>query len=133
MATKKLTKKAFLQEVRDEIEHIKKEATPKEINNLVLSRFDPHMPSSCIYGLMTGRCSSDRALELTPKKYGDVGRAHDFYENIRGVETFTDLIEYGTFFDEALFTPLEVYITLKDAKWTNVIYYLKGEKSELKL
>lgn len=62
-----MKKSDFLSAVKHEVESLKKFATPKEIERLDLSRFNPDNQEQCIYGQMTGSCESNRAKELMDK------------------------------------------------------------------
>ena len=50
-----------------EIENIRKYATKEEKGKLDAETFDGSMENTCVYGQMTGSCSSDRAKELIAK------------------------------------------------------------------
>jgi len=135
--SRKLKKVDFLKEVREEIEHIKKHATQHELSNLDYSWFNPFYPNKCIYGMMTGHCDSRRANKLYNKKYGSIG---DHNSEDKPTQTLKELVGDDSYFNDDedffeidSFTPLEVYVSLKDARKRNVVKYLKNEISELKL
>jgi len=123
-----MTKDKFLKKVLAEVANIKANATKKEIANLNANLLDPMTRTMCIYGLMTGDCTSDRAIELTPKIYSDVGLPNT---------TFTEKQRKGCFTKpQSLlysFTPLEIYITMKGAKTNEIIQFIKGKINTLKL
>lgn len=105
----------FLLEVIKEVEHLRDNATQDEKDRLNFDSFDFTNSNRCIYGLMTGHCSSERAKELYPK-------------NIRGLNLHCD-IENGT-----NFTCLERYLFIvatsdyrKSKMHENIIDYIKGE------
>lgn len=63
--TKRLSKKQkFLKEVMHEINMLKQHATQEEISRLDFRWFSPDSTRNCIYGQMTGDCTSLRAKEL---------------------------------------------------------------------
>ena len=62
-----MKKSEFLADVRHEVEMLKKNATEKELGKLDFEDLDPHNAKLCIYGQMTGRCSSERAKILMDK------------------------------------------------------------------
>jgi hypothetical protein len=121
---KKLLKKDFLNMVMKEINRIKKEATKEEIGELNFNTLNPYLSITCIYGQMTGSCTSARAKILHPKT---------FKETADKRWTFNDWVKSKDSELGCMVTPLEVYITLKDSKNKKVIQYLKGEIKELKL
>lgn len=107
-------RKEFLQDVMNEINHIKANATQEEISRLDFDNFNSAYKDRCVYGQMTGSCDSDRAKELMPKSY----------YSLRGLNKGTK------------FTDLEVYLyELKTSSETNksIIQYLKNETQILKL
>ena len=133
----KYSKRQFLEEVKTEVESLKKFATEEELENLDFGHLEPTDDSLCIYGLMTGSCHTNRAIELIEKccrKYVD------YRGNIR-VRNFTDIkpIDKGVptvfrqQFELQFLSSLEAYIMLPRAKNRNVIQYLKGETDTLTL
>ena len=114
METITKTRVEFIQEVMNEINHIKENATAEEIAKLDFSDFYPHSHSNCIYGQMTGDCSSLRAKTLTIKTYDDEPKEE---------ECGFLIINTGFYF-----TTLEVYL-FKSKPETNeqIIQYLKNE------
>ena len=77
-------------EVLKEIEHLQKHATKDEKERLNLIKFDADHIEKCIYGLMTGNCSSNRAEDLYPKSLYTVTKGLD---QKKGVD-FTHLEAY---------------------------------------
>lgn len=53
--------------VKIEAKKLKRFATKEELSHLDFDRFDPNYTASCIYGLMTDYCHSERAQELIKK------------------------------------------------------------------
>ena len=105
METIKKTRVEFIQEVMNEINHIKVIATAEEIAKLDFSTFNVRHKELCIYGQMTGGCDSKRAKELTPKTH------------------------FG-----AYYTSLEVYLfSSKSVTDESIIQYLKNKTNTLKL
>lgn len=62
-----MKKQEFLEEVKREIEAIKKYATPEELSLLDIDRLDPSSSVNCIYGQMSFDCESHRAKTLMEK------------------------------------------------------------------
>ena len=118
----------FLNQVMRELKHIKQNATQEEIGNLNLNSFDPRSKYDCIYGQMTGKCNSFRAKQLTPKTYCvDIPSIGD---------TFIKSKRHGLLVTKnkgGYYTPLEMYIPMKNSKKEQIIQYLKGEKATLTL
>lgn len=56
-----MNKEIFLKQVITELKHIKRHATPEELNKLSFITFNKNNPCKCIYGQMTGNCDSTRA------------------------------------------------------------------------
>jgi hypothetical protein len=67
------------------INNIKKRATSEEISKLDLETFDHANRYACIYGQMTGSCTSVRAKDLMAKTYSDVCQSL----------TFTDFVKFS--------------------------------------
>jgi hypothetical protein len=123
-----MKKKDFLAEVMNEIEIIKIKATPSEIGRLNINDFSHASPSRCIYGQMTGECSSKRAKELTPKVYDIIGG--DIFETYTPFTKQIMTKRHGW----ASFTPLEKYLYMvRKPMHTKIIAYLKGDTDTLKL
>ncbi len=140
----KITKKQFLADVMHEIEMLKKHATPEEIGRLDFNNFRPSGITSCIYGQMTYKCTSDRAKELMGasciRQMKLSSGCTDL--NQKGFETISGMINgpydsrtwnrYGSR-DWSYLSALEGYINLKGAKNKEIISYLKGEIPKLTL
>lgn len=120
-----MKKSEFLALVQEELDTIKVNATKGEIKRLNFGGFIHHSSLSCIYGQMTGRCCSDRAKEIFPKKYDTIGGGYcDTYRPFK-----TQNLEHGT-----SFTPLEKYLYMvKAPQHKKLIQYLKGEINTIKL
>jgi hypothetical protein len=62
-----MTKDTLKKLVIEEAKNLKKFATNKELGELFISALNPLRDESCVYGLMTGDCTSKRANELITK------------------------------------------------------------------
>ncbi len=95
------------QQVRQEIDNIRKYATKAQKNKLNVMKFMPNNMFRCIYGLMTGSCYSEDAKKL--------------------------MIKCGVFKDDDMyyareFTPLEKYVMKVSKRQGRIIIaYIKGE------
>lgn len=129
-----MIKSAFLNKVKEELDTIKRLATSEEIAKLELSTFDPHTPSKCIYGQMTGECSSDRAKELFPKilDITTMSNTDETYKDIKDTIYFYDKKDKKNRYS-LIFTPLEVYLPLRTTNVKQIIEYLKGERDQITL
>ncbi len=67
--------------VKDEAKKLKKNATPKELNRLDITSLCGTSSSSCVYGLLTGSCNSERASELIYKCATRVYEVPTTYKN----------------------------------------------------
>lgn len=146
---KQITKEQFLKDVRTEINNIKKYATKAEINRLDFENLNPDSKYKCIYGQMTGICTSPRASELIFKSCARYISPGDDYiktdsfiklkSQING-KTIPDIKNNKQFLNTRRefgeiqhFSSLESYIMLPKAKNKNIISYLKGETKKLVL
>lgn len=59
-----MNEKLFLKRVKDEAQKLRKQLTDIEKVNLSIGVLYPSSRYSCVYGLATGECRSDRAVEL---------------------------------------------------------------------
>jgi hypothetical protein len=110
-----MKKAEFLLEVKTELDNIKANATKEEIGRLNIESFNVNSPTRCIYGLMTGECFSNRAKELSPKIYDNVGWGNSFTQQ--------------SFIKNKMecFTALEKYLYMvKAPTHAKIIEYLKG-------
>jgi hypothetical protein len=143
---RKLTKETFLQDVRIEVEGLKANATQEEISKLNIEYFDADSKFGCIYGQMTGTCSSARAKELMDKscvrvtKFSDnvddktfdvvAKKINGKYTSQTWEKTWGNGI-YSRNFNHL--SMIELYIFLKGASPKNIMDYLKGEVETLEL
>ena len=117
-----MTKELFLSEVVSEINHIREVATPEEKSKLVLEKLDVSSPYFCIYGLMTGHCLSNRAKEITPKKYTYLttdSYCDDFSFKTKGIKGFTAMEKF--------------LMISNNQEIENILSYIKNETSELNI
>jgi hypothetical protein len=140
----------FLNDVMHEVEMLRQHATPDEVANLNLATFDPKTIYNCIYGQMTGRCTSNRAKELmdvacirmvhNPSNYCD---GMEYYKpldvddarfNVNGeynpAEMFNSHFGGRTF---SYMSAIEGYILTENANIEGIMAYLKGETDTLEL
>lgn len=135
-----ILKKDWLNDVIAEVNNIKKYATKKEISNLDRDKFDAEEPTGCIYGMLAGHCSNDRAQQLIMKCCVRFTR--------RSVKIDTTFSEskctingkvkslgrnFNTDFNSEYYSAVEHYILLRRSKGKRIIDYLKGEKDTLVL
>lgn len=137
-------KDQFIWEVTNEAVMLRKHATKEELNRLCITFLNPTSQWTCIYGLTTGDCFSPRATELItlccPRffKPGAITRENDldnvFYNtNGTNAKEFKDVTTGRRNYDNLLFSAIEIYITLPEAKKENLVAYLRGETKKLDL
>lgn len=142
----------FLSDVKHEIDMLMKYGTKNELSNLDLDSFDQDHTENCIYGQMTGSCTSKRAKILMDKS---CIRVMHLETNVNG-KTFDEIEseingknDGQGWYDEggetrrfglrrgsrnfAHLSVLEAYIGMEDAKIDNIIKYMKGKRKTLKL
>lgn len=122
------------EDVRKEAEALRVHATAKELAWLDIEMLNPKGRHSCIYGMATGDCHSDRAIHLIKKCCVRYFRNEIFTDIIN--EGFEDIKQRvnGTkcwFFrrDRKLTNPkhysaIEAYILLPEARNANLIAFL---------
>jgi hypothetical protein len=101
-----LTNEEFLQEVKNEINLLKKNATKEELGRLDFRSFSPVVVHLCLYGQMTGDCYSVRAFVLK---------------------------ETCSYVNGSPFTDLENYIKLPQAQNEKIISFLRSETDTLEI
>ena len=148
-----IRKSEFLKDVLHEIKTIRDNATKSEIENLE-DALDGSSKRGCVYGQLTGSCTSHRAKELMDKacirvvhyRIGGkrLGLISSLFEH-RTNETFLDIRKFINGENESqmwdsngdrnfeYYSALEVYILLKGANLNGVLEYLKGNINTLKL
>lgn len=130
-----MKKSEFLVMVQNELDTIKKIATPKEIRKLNFGTFAYNEGGSCIYGQMTGYCESPRAKMIMPKVFENVQKDNLEIDDEEDKTTYSfreqdfmpTMSNYG-------FTPLEKYLYMVGgAMHKKIIKYLKGEIDSINL
>ena len=118
----------FRKYVLQEIEGIKKYATQQERDKLDIKFFNPKYKDACIYGLMTGNCYNDRAVELIKlcAQYSyAVNNIGEEYKLLK-VMPRTGFFYYGNF--SPRYSLLELYIYKAQIETVErLMAYLKGE------
>lgn len=143
-----MDKNDFLEDVRQEIENIKKYATKEEKKKLDSFYFDPEDPNKCIYGLMTGYCRNDRAKFLISKCCVSIIE-NSFYANLNIEYLKVDVRGDNELLIDAkscrldskddnhdglwYISSLEQYIMRSEANNDQIISYIKGETDSLEL
>lgn len=110
------------EDVRKEAEALRIHATKEERERLDIERLHPNIPTECIYGLTTGSCFSERAIEL-------IQNCAPVYYTTR---SFTNMNIVYTY-NETRWSPIEVYAQQPEAQNANLIAYLRGEIETLEL
>jgi hypothetical protein len=140
----KVTQSQFLDDVRHEVESLKRLATTEELSLLNLVGFNPNRKHSCIYGQITGDCCSIRAKELMDASCVRV------FNGIGGTRKLSRMsLDYIISFVNGVYnrqtwcvnntrnftylSALEGYICSADANISGIISYLKGETDTLVL
>ena len=134
-----------------EIVALRKHATKEELEKLSLTLLDPDNKYNCIYGQITGDCTSERASELIMKSCKRYFTGRKFPMNrtfsycledneainavngteIPYVKTVEDMRKDRIMLTH--FSSIETYILLKNANLKGVIEYLRGETDTLEL
>jgi hypothetical protein len=110
------------EDVRKEAEALRVHATKEERERLCLELLDPNHTEKCYYGLMTGECDSDRAVEL-------IGKCAQSFYHIGSKWPFP--ADRGCITNR--WSPIEAYCTLPEAKNANLIAFLRGETETFEL
>ena len=126
--------KELLELVAEEAALLRKNATPQELAKLDLYTLDPSNANRCIYGLMTGDCTSPRAesfIRTCCKKYV-MAKSKSLAGGLEYFETTSDFrSRIGYVWD--CFSPIELYISLRSTNPNNLISYLTGETDNIEL
>lgn len=137
-------KTEFLADVLHEINMLKQHAFKTELKHLNLKWFDYNEPAACIYGQLTGNCTSNRArklMDLSCIRVMDLNNGTQSIAectigskkfNVNGVytgQTWEDVNarDYG------YLSALEGYICTKGAKIEAIMQYMKGETDTITL
>lgn len=119
--------KEYLEAVKSEICNIKKHATEQEKGALNINLLIPETNGYCIYGLMTGTCHSNRAIELitlcATKEFGFCSIKSDMRVDFK---LPTERLIRA-------FTPLEHYITNYRENNAHILNFIKGKTEKLAL
>ena len=106
-----------------EATNLKQHITEREKQKLNKTTFNPGRVDYCIYGQITGDCSSHRAIELAKLCIGKVS-----VKQLDGSRVSTTKPK-----NHYRFSPLEVYIYKHRDSGEKIIDYLKGETDTLEL
>lgn len=137
------TYEQFIEDVKAEAKALREHATPEELAKLDIQQLVPEDYDQCLYGLMTGDCTSDRAHDLIrgcciryfkPYQNGNISFRNVTFERIRNVADGTtapaDLAEERIEHLEYM-SAIEMYILLPTARNAALVAYLRGETNEL--
>lgn len=117
--------------VLEEATKLRKNATKEEIEKLDFKYFDPDDKTQCIYGMMTGHCSTNRAVELIR---ASCSRVYDKHSSVGLDEPLSKTLN-GSPLDKHRnywWSPIEVYISYEDKEANyRLIQFLKGERETL--
>lgn len=132
------------EDVRKEAEALRVHATKEELTKLSYKDLFPESISSCIYGMMTGSCNSDRAaslIDLCACRYIKdacltIVNEQGFdriQKKVNGatVEGFIENRTGGAYITH--YSAIEAYILLPEAQNESLISYLRGETDNLEL
>lgn len=126
-----MKKQEFLNMVLVEADHLRKHATDEEKGRLDFDSLDIDDVTRCIYGQMTGRCNNRRANELYAKTFNSLSM--ETGNSNKGTVLFSVVMKSQINTEASLiFSPIEVYITMKGAKNESLISYIKGETNDWK-
>lgn len=134
------TLEQFKADVISECVALKRHATPEEIDKLRGAIIEPTDPEECIYGTMTGNCTSLRAIDLiyncsTMRATGSNG-GMVYLSNITGLG---DIIKGRARMESRIqgymphMTALECYIHYTDAKIESILSFLTDQTQTLEL
>lgn len=141
------TEEDFFEDVRAEAKALRQNATPNEICRLDFSTLDPDKRTSCIYGQMTGVCTSNRASELIHKCciryfYTNMLDKENTFESIqhaangRTIDGINSVEELQTIRGRGVvryLSAIETYIMMPEAKNAELIAYLRSQTDTLEL
>lgn len=131
------------EDVRIEAEALKIHATAEEPLKLNAALLDPTSRWGCIYGISTGDCHSDRAIELIEKccvrYFRSNNLTHIKNEGVAGIINRVNGTSVKDFKEDRRkiipghFSAIEAYILLPEANNESLIAYLRGETEALEL
>jgi hypothetical protein len=134
----------FLAAVLHEATVLRDKATYEEKNELQLWRLDPNSQARCVYGLMTGTCTSKRACELMSQACQLMVPTNLTVDSANEVEPYVESCDVkkefrpgmGLFLSPrqfAHYSALEAYIMLPQANCEGLLNYIKGNINSVKL
>lgn len=122
-----------------EATYLRENVTQEEKDNLVLDNFKVYSKFNCIYGLLTGRCNSERACQL----YNDSGLKVVFDDILPDGSSITPIKEVLDSSYEASkerggfitynFSPMEAYIARYKQDAKRILKFIKGDIDKLTL
>lgn len=110
------------EDVRKEAEALRVQATKEELGRLSIEFLKPNHVNACVYGLLTGSCMSERAIEL-------IRKCAPVYHTTLSIHNMNVVSSYN----HSRWSPIEVYIQQPEANNANLISYLRGETETLDL
>jgi len=129
------TVKQLQELVMQEVEGLRKHATLQQKARLNNRLLDVGSPTECIYGLMTGDCHSDEAVELAAKCGVEItfkAIQDNNYERYKlrnvlktAINAPKESEERGG--DSDTFSPMETYIGSRPNDAKNILLYIKGK------
>ena len=135
--------KEFKSDVLHEINMLKQHAFKTELERLDFRWFNPHKPSRCIYGQMTGNCANKRAEKLMNLSCIRVMDLPSGVSSIDEIPIASKKFNVNGIYDKQTWgkrgrnygylSALEGYICTKDANIEGILQYMKGETDTLKL
>ena len=126
----------FLKAVVKECENIKKLTTKEEKNKLNTDMLNPSWYTTCIYGQMTGHCSSGRAKELI-NECCSLTVVNDAHEPTISLQRVCTVAKRGAGAENRMLTnvkfysELEAYILTADANNAKILSFIKGQLDTL--
>ena len=133
------------EDVRKEAEALRVHATKEERERINLKDFFHRGRHSCIYGLATFDCHSQRAAELiqkcTPRYFKNKRLTDIRFEGFKGITKRVNGMQVKGFvqsrtsddIESKHYSAIEAYILLPEANNANLIAYLRGETDNLEL
>ena len=119
----------------EEVKKLKKHATKEEIDRLSIDNFNPDSMSRCIYGQLTGNCTSKRAEDLITsccKKVLNVYNKENIFLKCslngkpKKLANYWDRLHYYV-------SPIESLIYRRKRAGKRIINYLKGVTKHIDL
>lgn len=113
--------------VQREVELLLIHATKEERSNLNIKEFYPSLPDSCIYGLLTGNCDSDRSKDLM--KLCNIDRTWNYSLIPISFNNFITDFTYKYILNKSNCSPIEACVVSKNySKYNeNLINYLRQD------